>query len=821
MLNQRATHSLSNGGNHLPPLAAAQATTNPSQQPARPSAPPPLNPNTVGVPPAPAPRNSVASAPASAGSPMSPLVPVRRPAAPRVDPVSPGPFSGTPPATADRKSGATRTAAPTSPDTPEKRRHRNSTGDDVGASEEDEYKPPPQYMYTMINRVSDGAHLTAEASASSTQPREDDNKSPAGNTSDNNEDSGVRAEPASLLLGQQVPYSVFLRPSVVAPRPPPLPEVVLDSPQLALSKTKTHEEKKPLDYADDFYDDAMAYLVSHAESKPPAMASVANSLHFSAVVPSSRANSLSRPAPPPPARSNRGFIPAVAGRSHDVSVFSTESFEFHAEDSSTDYDYTIFNRPARQSTVVTSGATSVTNSVSAHPIVVTPKPGDKNQSAKEPPQSTTDGVKPSGFAARITKIVKDAKADANAGVEAWRQKAEQSISTTSTADEETALRRANDLALSQWKYVALVAKKVTEKRTQIRESRVTPQRMSSIFAPLGISALPRDRRQDATYGSAMRKNSAFGGAFAQLALEEDDAEDCNVSVHDDQGNPLLIPNVSDLWEDFHSADGSDDSLVFTEHDAVTIDNARRKHEAATEDESTEASLSASQSSDAASAAGSAVHATSTDAAPGTPRPPASPPHEPQQVASPAAQSVVAQQSGTGYGYGRGGGRNNYAGNAQGFYPGAYPQRRPTLQQPDPRVQEQLLRQQLLQQQRQQLLQQHAQQQQQQQQQQLQLQQQQQAQHHTSSPASTDFNQTYPTPPHPASPKAQPRPQPQQRPSAYAGKLPWPQPDIYHGRFVDTSHSPYVDFTALTGVKLSESRRVDSPSWKALKVADAK
>lgn len=112
------------------------------------------------------------------------------------------------------------------------------------------------------------------------------------------------------------------------------------------------------------------------------------------------------------------------------------------------------------------------------------------------------------------------------------------------------LRRANDLALSKWKYVAMVAKKVAEKKTQLRESRRQPERRPSLLVSQGLSVLPMER-----HGSLKSNDSQV------FAPEE--VSDSEVSVYDDSGERLLVPNLSDLFSECQS-DTSRMSTVFEE-----------------------------------------------------------------------------------------------------------------------------------------------------------------------------------------------------------------------------------------------------------------
>lgn len=66
-----------------------------------------------------------------------------------------------------------------------------------------------------------------------------------------------------------------------------------------------------------------------------------------------------------------------------------------------------------------------------------------------------------------------------------------------------------------------------------------------------------------------------------------------------------------------------------------------------------------------------------------------------------------------------------------------------------------------------------------------------------------------------------RPQPPHRPAPMQygrTKLPWPQPDIVYGPKCSAARSHAVDFTALTGVRLSDATEVPSPCWNALAVS---
>jgi hypothetical protein len=119
------------------------------------------------------------------------------------------------------------------------------------------------------------------------------------------------------------------------------------------------------------------------------------------------------------------------------------------------------------------------------------------------------------------------------------------------------LRRANDLALSQWKYVAMVVKKVAEKKTLVRQSRVKAERRPSLLAAQGLSVMPLERR-----GSAKSNDSVVFAPEEERPEEDGSDVDTEVSVYDDRGKPLLIPNLSDLFSDARSGTASDTSSVF-------------------------------------------------------------------------------------------------------------------------------------------------------------------------------------------------------------------------------------------------------------------
>ncbi|TPP54483.1 hypothetical protein CGC20_9705 [Leishmania donovani] len=225
------------------------------------------------------------------------------------------------------------------------------------------------------------------------------------------------------------------------------------------------------------------------------------------------------------------------------------------------------------------------------------------------------------------------------------------------------LRRVNDLALSQWKYVALVANKVMEKKTLVRASRALSQRVLSVSGALELNVLPHDRLREASAGSAKRNDSLIFDATTESRYVFD-TDDDEVSVYDADGRPLLIPNMSDLWDDFRSSNSSDESLVFGEADAFTVDDVQ------------------------------------------------------QRTRRQAPQNGSANDSWGGRGY-------EYSNGDTNLYP------------------------------------------------------------------------------------------------ASSAKMPWPQPDIYNGPKVYTGQSKFVDFTALSGIRLSDVKRVKSPCWYSIKLADAK
>lgn len=332
------------------------------------------------------------------------------------------------------------------------------------------------------------------------------------------------------------------------------------------------------------------------------------------------------------------------------------------------------------------------------------------------------------------------------------------------------LRRANDLALSQWKYVAMVVKKVAEKRTQVRMSRVRPERRPSLLAAHGLSVMPLERN------ASMRSEESLVFApeeersdFDNLDGDDDDDEGMDVSVYDETGKPLLIPNLSDLFNELHSDKSSNNSTIFEESEGPSGEGREAEPRSP-------AHISAPHSSEDCTADLPEIGFT--------------------QPVPPTEESTNAQNGGA------------FRSNRQTY---AAP--------PYARAQEQRYRQQLMQQQRQQLLLQQQRLQQQNYHQQKQQQQQPPRSYNASSPhaayrpngaTTTNYGNNKNSSMSISNSDGQ-------LPKMTVGSTgrPHPQPDIRFGPRLTAGQSRFVDMTALTGIRLSDARVIKSPVWSAL------
>ncbi|KPI87158.1 hypothetical protein ABL78_3760 [Leptomonas seymouri] len=122
-----------------------------------------------------------------------------------------------------------------------------------------------------------------------------------------------------------------------------------------------------------------------------------------------------------------------------------------------------------------------------------------------------------------------------------------------------ALRRAKQLSLSQWAYVALLEKKVAEKKTQVRQSRVKLGRRMSLFDVGSASFTPQDSTDAAQLACSILCQPE---EIPMVESEDEDEDDGEVSVYDENGEPLLIPNVSDLFNDFQCDSDTASSGLF-------------------------------------------------------------------------------------------------------------------------------------------------------------------------------------------------------------------------------------------------------------------
>ncbi|TPP42542.1 hypothetical protein CGC21_11135 [Leishmania donovani] len=342
-----------------------------------------------------------------------------------------------------------------------------------------------------------------------------------------------------------------------------------------------------------------------------------------------------------------------------ASLFMTPSYDLRCDEPTGMYNCTFLDQPLGQSAGVFSLA-GTTSGFSTPPVSMTSRQTSKRKQNEE-----------SGSNARLGRHVEDTAAEASESVAMHLTKMEENMeeSMCSQTAGTAMLRRVNGLALSQWKYVALVANKVMEKKTLVRASRALSQRVLSVSGALELNVLPHDRLREASAGGAKRNDSLIFDATTESRYVFD-TDDDEVSVYDADGRPLLIPNMSDLWDDFRSSNSSDESLVFGEADAFTVDDAQ------------------------------------------------------QRTRRQAPQNGSANDSWGGRGY-------EYSNGDTNLYPAA-----------------------------------------------------------RGCPSSS-------------------------------AKMPWPQPDIYNGPKVYTGQSKFVDFTALSGIRLSDVKRVKSPCWYSIKLADAK
>ncbi|AYU81435.1 hypothetical protein LdCL_310030800 [Leishmania donovani] len=455
-----------------------------------------------------------------------------------------------------------------------------------------------------------------------------------------------------------------------------------------------------------------------------------------------------------------------------ASLFMTPSYDLRCDEPTGMYNCTFLDQPLGQSAGVFSLA-GTTSGFSTPPVSMTSRQTSKRKQNEE-----------SGSNARLGRHVEDTAAEASESVAMHLTKMEENMeeSMCSQTAGTAMLRRVNGLALSQWKYVALVANKVMEKKTLVRASRALSQRVLSVSGALELNVLPHDRLREASAGGAKRNDSLIFDATTESRYVFD-TDDDEVSVYDADGRPLLIPNMSDLWDDFRSSNSSDESLVFGEADAFTVDDG-----AARVGKEGESELCATRPPSPTETRSGPDTSYGQQAPPSrdAPPPPAAPAQ--QRTRRQAPQNGSANDSWGGRGY-------EYSNGDTNLYPAYQPH-------PDPRVQEQMKRHRIMQQQRQQLF------------------QQQQQRHHFHSLTAGYQKHTQPQLPAYARHRQGRSGSARGCPSSSA-KMPWPQPDIYNGPKVYTGQSKFVDFTALSGIRLSDVKRVKSPCWYSIKLADAK
>lgn len=432
------------------------------------------------------------------------------------------------------------------------------------------------------------------------------------------------------------------------------------------------------------------------------------------------------------------------------------SDELSRNSSSGDYEdvgYTYMNRPAQ-------------STAGRRKDVAVPPTHSNNSHSHEEPSGT--------FASRIAQRVSAAAAAARNGSAQHDEELSHSDSSIGQLGPST-LRRANDLALSQWKYVALVVKKVAEKRTMVRESRMRSERRPSRVARADYSVLPLSRK-----ASAKSADSLIFAPEEERPEEksesdvEDDDEDLEVSVYDESGAPLLIPNLSDLFNELQSDADSDTSAVF---DTAVASKSGSEGEAAVDENMDEVET--------------------MESVDGNPTP--------QYVAAHRPRPPT-----TGRTEGGGGGAFRRGGQQQQQYSGASPH----AGQQYARVQDPRYRQKTMQHQRQQL-----------------LMQQQRMQNHAYTNNNNGQNSS--------NQQQQQQQRPSYHPSYNGNGLPptqygngnsnsmlstttvgttgrpVPQPDIYFGPRLMGGRSRHADFTALTGIRLGDARVINSPVWSAL------
>lgn len=491
--------------------------------------------------------------------------------------------------------------------------------------------------------------------------------------------------------------------------------------------------------------------------------------------PSRRASDVtSGPAHSPSAKNHDSSEASGFSRLDFASLFMTPSYDLRCDEPTGMYNCTVFNQPVSQSAGVFSLA-GTTSDFSTPPVSMTSRQASKRKHNGE-----------SGSNARLGRHVEDTAAEASESVGMHLTKMEEDMeeSVCSQTAGTAVLRRVNDLALSQWKYVTLVVSKVMEKKTLVRASRALSQRVLSASGALELNVLPHDGLQEVSAGGAKRNDSFIfdDTTESRFVFYPDDDE---VSVYDADGRPLLIPNMSDLWDDFRSSDSSDESLVFGEADAFTEDGDAAR--VGTEGESKLCATRPPSPSKMRSGPNTS-HNQQAPPSRAAPAPPAAPAQQQTRQQAPPNRSVNGNWGGGGYDYSNG---------DTNLYP-AY------QRHPNPRAPEQMKRHRIMQQQRQQLFQ----------------QQQQQQRRHFHSLTAGYQKCTQPQPP----PYARHR---QGRSGSARGclrssaKMPWPQPDIYNGPKVYTGQSKFVDFTARSGIRLSDVKRVKSPCWYSIKLADEK
>ncbi|KAG5471440.1 hypothetical protein LSCM1_01528 [Leishmania martiniquensis] len=457
---------------------------------------------------------------------------------------------------------------------------------------------------------------------------------------------------------------------------------------------------------------------------------------------------------------------ADADRRNDAPLPTTPSCNLRCETSSGSDGGTIPITPANQDTLIVSLART-----QAHPACP--------QVRLAPPQALEKNGE-GGGKTLLGQRVMEAVAATSGGGSPFVKKPEEVV------EGGVGSRNIRTAAVRQWKCVALAAKKVMEK-TLAKASRVPPARMSKIQGAAGLSVRPQGQRPEAFAGGAAQAHRAIFNAEEGthcISKKGNGGDDGDVSVSDADGKPLLIPNISDLWNDFLSPAASSGSLIAGDAEAAS------RADVAAHERGEDAFRSARSLS---SAVRMRFLSTSHDSTPPSHAAPA-PLVEALQPRLP--KHAPSKRSGDGY-WGRR--LHNFAKRSAHAHPGYQ-------RYPHPLVQEQMHRRQIVEQQHQRFfLQRHLQ------------------RKTASSPlARRGLSALHESTPTFLRTRYQ-RVQPERGRAALRdnAKVPWPQPDIYNGPKIRSGQSKAVNFTALTGIRLSDARRVKSPCWRSINAADEK